>query len=246
MKLLLKLTLKNPLLPMDYRKVIMSYIKSTLSAPLDGKFFNQVYDVPKVRPLTFAVRLPNPNFADNKIILSANRMEVTISTGDQTLGYVFFSALIGQKRKAFKMPLENQMTLSDVTQLRENLSGSDKALVKMLSPLCLREHFKEEKKDIYYSVNSKNFSEKSYEILCRQLKNAGFSDELSEGIRLVPILSKKTVVTHYGSKIECSLGNFVIQAKDKAVINHFLKYGIGSRKSAGFGFAELISDGLEV
>ena len=59
-------------------------------------------------------------------------------------------------------------------------------------------------------------------------------------------MSKKTVVTHYGSKIECSLGNFVIQAKDKAVINHFLKYGIGSRKSAGFGFAELISDGLEV
>ena len=30
MKLLLKFSLKNPLLPMDYRKVLMSYIKSTL------------------------------------------------------------------------------------------------------------------------------------------------------------------------------------------------------------------------
>lgn len=246
MKLLLKFILKNPLLSMEYRRALMSYIKSTLSAPLDGKFYNQVYDVPKVRPFTFAVKLPNPNFADNKIILSENKLEVTISTGDQTLGFVFFSALIGQKRKSFKMPLDNQMTLSDVTQLRENLSGSDKALVKMLSPLCLREHFREQKKDVYYSVNSKNFSEKSSEILCRQLKSAGFSDELSKDVKLIPIMSKKTVVTHYGNKIECSLGNFVIQAKDKAVINHFLKYGIGSRKSEGFGFAELISDGLEV
>lgn len=54
----------------------------------------------------------------------------------------------------------------------------------------------------------------------------------------------KTVVYHYKNYIECSLGTFIISG-DRAVINYLLKSGIGSRKSAGFGFAQLIAEGDE-
>lgn len=38
---------------------------------------------------------------------------------------------------------------------------------------------------------------------------------------------------------------FIIEA-DSTIINYLLKNGIGSRKSAGFGLAELIAEGGEV
>lgn len=53
---------------------------------------------------------------------------------------------------------------------------------------------------------------------------------------------QKTVVKHYNCSIECTLGEFAINA-DKSVINYLLQFGIGSRKSAGFGLAELVAEG---
>ena len=67
---------------------------------------------------------------------------------------------------------------------------------------------------------------------------------LISNFEIKPLNAKKTVVDHYKNYIECSLGSFSINA-DKSVINYLLKSGIGSRKSAGFGFAELLSEGGE-
>lgn len=243
MKLRLKFNLKNPFLPTDYRRIFMSFIKKLISEPEDGKFFERVCNGANTRPFTFAVNLPQPKFEKDKIILSKNELSLTISTGDTFTGYLLYASTIAQKGKPFAMPLGNEMTLCEFSQLSERLSDSDNVLVKMHSPLCLREHFKDKNRDVYYSVDSENFAQKSSEILFGQLKSAGFSDKDAKSVELIPLMSKKTVVTHYKSKIECSIGNFVIKASDKAVINYFLRYGIGSRKSAGFGFAELVSDG---
>lgn len=246
MKLRLKFILKNPSLPTDYRRIFMSFIKKLVSEPEDGKFFGQICNAANTRPFTFAVNLPQPKFENGKILLCKNELILTISTGDKFTGYLLFASALAQRGKPFAMPLDNQMTLRECSQLSEKLSNSDNVLVKMHSPLCLREHFKDKNKDVYYSVDSENFAQKSSEILFGQLKSAGFSDEAAKSVEVIPLMSKKTVVTHYESKIECSVGNFVIKASDKAVINYFLRYGIGSRKSAGFGFAELVSDGKGV
>lgn len=74
--------------------------------------------------------------------------------------------------------------------------------------------------------------------------NSGFDEKLISNFEIKPLNAKKTVVYHYKNYIECSLGSFSINA-DKSVINYLLKSGIGSRKSAGFGFAELLSEGGE-
>ena len=48
----------------------------------------------------------------------------------------------------------------------------------------------------------------------------------------------------YNSSSSFTRTDSIINA-DKSVINYLLKSGIGSRKSAGFGFAELLSEGGE-
>lgn len=241
MRILLKLITENDKLPLDYRRVFISFLKKSLSEIAEGKYYNKYYLNGGRRPFTFAVNLPNPKFSKENIVLNRNEIKLIFSTNDSFTGFVFMSAFLAQKNKKFPMPHNNSMTLVSVSKLSEKTTQSNSVMVKMFSPLCLREHIPAENKDKYYSVKSENFNAECKKIIKTQLILDGFSEKIAESTDIIPIDCKKTVVYHYGNNIECSLGDFVITA-DKSVINYFLKSGIGSRKSAGFGFAELIAE----
>lgn len=243
---LLRFETKNNIIPSDYRSTIMSFFKKSLNSIADGEFKQKYYDNPERRNFTFAVKFPNAKFEKDKIFLDKNQFIVSFSTGNNTLGYIFMAAFIAQKGKEFNAAYDNIYILKSVQKIDGKMATSDSVMVRMLSPLCLREHSKEKNHDTYYSVKSDKFQSKAKELISNQLVDAGFSKNLAENIQIIPADAKKTVVRYYNTFIECSIGNFFIKA-DKAVINYFLKYGIGSRKSAGFGFAELKADGgLEV
>jgi CRISPR-associated endoribonuclease Cas6 len=240
MKILLNFVTKHSKIPIDYRRTILSFFKKALCSIADGKYFEKYYVKNERRPFTFAVRFPKPQFSQNEIILDKNNFKVIFSTGDELAGFVFMSAFLAMKDKSFNMPFENCMTLKSVSRQKDDEVSQELAVIKMLSPLCLREHNTSDNSDIYYSVAAENYSQKACEILCEQLVTHGFSRQLAQNLKILPINSKKTIVKHYGCCIECSLGEFSINA-DKSIINYFLKYGIGSRKSAGFGCAQLVA-----
>lgn len=242
MRILLKFITFYEKLPVDYRRVFLSFFKRCLSEIANGKYYEKYYFSPNRRPFTFAVKLPSPSFSSSEITIGKNEFSLTFSTGDSTAGFVFMSAFIAQKGKRFPAPFGNTYVLESVTRLTDKTVASDSALVKMLSPLCLREHDKVNKRDIYFSSANPNFSEIANRILSQQLIAEGFSQDIASAVALVPVNCKKTVVKHYDCSIECTIGDLIIKA-DKSVINYFLQYGIGSRKSAGFGLAELIAEG---
>lgn len=241
MKFLIESETENPYLPVDFRSTIMSCIKKSLSEVNGGKYYNLFYGSNRRRPFTFAVNLPQAKFSKENIKLGINEFKISFSTGDTKIGFILYSAFIAQKGKKFMMN-QNSFTIKKISKINEKLVKTNSALVKMLSPLCLREHINENNKDIYYSVNSINFKEKFSEIVQNQLIIEGFDKKLISEIKVEPINARKTVVKHYNCYIECSIGEFAIYA-DSNIINHILKYGIGSRKSSGFGFAELIVEG---
>lgn len=249
MKLKLKFQLENSHIPYEYRKAIISFFKDSLSAINDGKYFDVYFSANRRKSWTFAVGLPKATFRKDHIELEKNELTITFSTAtfstaDELTGYIFYSAFIAQKEKARKSnkgyPLyRNSMKLISIQKLPDQTVKTNTALVKMLSPLCLREH--EDQQDTYYSVASKDFASVSNRILARQLESESFSEEMSKEVEIIPINAKKTVVKHYGNYIEVSIGEFLIKG-DKAIINYFLQSGIGSRKSAGFGCLQLISE----
>lgn len=242
MKILLQFSTKNLMFAKDYRRVILSFFKKSLSEAADGKYFEEYYQKPERRNFTFAVNLPSPKFSKSAIELSKNEFRVTFSTADSKTGFIFMSSFIGQLNKQFNAPLENTFFLKSVNQITERTVNTNSALVKMQSPLCIREHSKDDNKDYYLSVADDEFSNKASILVKTQLIADGFDEKFVENFELVPLNAKKTVIFHYGNSIECSLGEFILNA-DKSVINYLLKSGIGSRKSAGFGFAELIAEG---
>lgn len=246
MKTLLKFITSNNKITIEYRKVFLSFFKKALSEIADSKYYEKYYSSSQRRPFTFAVRLPRPTFSKQEISIEKNEFQLIFSTADSMTGFIFMSAFIAQKGKQFNAPFGNIFTLSSVSQIKEKTIVSNSALIKMQSPLCLREHNRASNKDTYISVASNDFAEKSQKILKGQLLSEKISEKLASEVSIVPVNAKKTVVYHYGCAIECSIGEFVINA-DKSIINYFLKSGIGSRKSSGFGCIELIaSDEQEV
>lgn len=241
MKINLQFQLKNNKLPIDYRRVILSFFKKALSEIADGKYYEKYYFKPERRNFSFAVNLPNPKFSKSEITLEENRFRITFSTSDKMTGFVFMSAFIKQKGNNFSAPLGNVFILTNISQIGDKTASSNTALVKMLSPLCIREHSRDENKNSYYSVVSESFEKKANKIIQEQLIESGFDDERVKGFSIKPLNSKKTVVFHYGNYIECSLGEFILNG-DKAIINYLLQSGIGSRKSAGFGLPILVAE----
>lgn len=241
MKINLQFQLKNNKLPIDYRRVILSFFKKALSEIADGKYYEKYYFKPERRNFSFAVNLPNPKFSKSEITLGKNEFRITFSTSDKMTGFVFMSAFIKQKGNNFSAPLGNVFILTNISQIGDKTASSSTAIVKMLSPLCIREHSRDENKNSYYSVASESFEKKANKIIQEQLIESGFDDERVKGFSIKPLNSKKTVVFHYGNYIECSLGEFVLNG-DKAIINYLLQSGIGSRKSAGFGLPILVAE----
>lgn len=234
----MKFELENNQIPVEYRRCILSFFKKSLSEIENQKYYHKYYFNKSRRPFTFAVGLPNPVFSEKSIKLSNNEMTLTFSTGDELTGYVFYSAFIAMKQKKFSLK-NNSLKLVSIRKIYDPSVISDSALVRMMSPLCLRKHV--ENGDMYVSVSSDLFENDAKEIIECQLLSEGFNEELSKSFCIIPVNTKKTVVQHYNSFIECSLGDFAIKG-DKAVINYLLKNGMGSRKSAGFGCIKLISE----
>ena len=239
MEISLKFVLENKIFPLDYRKTFISFFKESLSVFGTGKWGKKLYVDNNRKPFTFAINLPNPKFSKECITLEKPEIELTFSTSDNYLGYIFMCAFEVKVNKPFPIAFGNKLILKRVLVSRSKHITGEKAIVKMWSPLCLREHNKERNEDIYYSVASENFGIKSKEIIKEQLISDGFPENLASNIEITPIHCKKTVVLHYGTYIECSLGVFEINA-DNTTLNHLLQNGIGSRKSAGFGFPKLI------
>lgn len=241
MKILMQFLLKHNKLPLDYRRVILSFFKRSLSEIAEGKYYEKYYFTPERRNFTFAVNLPAPKFSKTEIELAKNEIRLTFSTADSTTGYIFMSAFIKQKGKELPAPLSNTLKLINIKQLPEKTTTSSSVLVKMLSPLCLRQHNPDDNSDKYISVAYPDFSCIAVDIIQKQLIASGFDEKLVSNFSISPLNAKKTVVYHYKNYIECSVGDFIISA-DKAILNYLIKSGIGSRKSAGFGFLQLIAE----
>lgn len=232
--------LKSETLPIDYRRCILSFIKKCLSTANEGRYFDDYYGPSKDKPFCFSVVFGNPTFTKDYITVNEKRLRLIISTADTKTGFILFSAVAAYKGRQFNLPCENSMRLIRIRQLNEHLVTGNAILVKMLEPLCIRSHNRDNNRDWYYSCKQGvDFEREAAVVIKNQLIQAGFSEDIS-AVRVSPINARTIVVKHYSANIECSVGEFMLQG-DRTVLDYLLKSGMGSRKSSGFGVAQLIA-----
>ncbi|SDP18892.1 CRISPR-associated endoribonuclease Cas6 [Clostridium gasigenes] len=240
MRFKIELELKSERLLLDYRPAIISLFKHSLTIYEDGKHFSSYYEIGKDKMFTFAVGIPNSKFTKELILVPDKKINIVFSTGNIGTGIVFFNALSIQKNKPYPLANENTMTIKNIIIEKEYPIITDTIDVIFKSPLCVREHNKENNKDTYYSYEKDGFNEAFKNVLKSQIdKSKMLSMSILDDFQITPIRCKKTVVRHHSQFVEATVGSFKFTG-NVALLSFLYTNGIGSRKSSGFGLFEIV------
>lgn len=246
MRFSLTLELKEASFPIEYRAVILSYIKNAISKCNNGKYYDKFFKNTNQKDYCFSVVLPKSKFNKEKIELENKEIRIFFSTGNsEKTGLILFNAFIAQKNKVYPLPNSNSMILKSISTQKKELISNSRVIFKTTigSGICVREHDRNNNKDKYYVYSDNEFRDKIKSVVMNQVIKAGFTKKEANKIRINPIKCKKVVAKHYRRYIDITTGIFEIQGNNE-ILQYFYNEGIGSRKSAGFGMVDLVTQDL--
>lgn len=239
MRLKMAFHLKKPELDSEYRRAFLSLLKNSFqqaSPEVYEKFYGS--GVP-MKPFTFGVYLPNPEFKGHTIHLKSTEITLNFSTCLSDLGIYFYNSLIRGKRRFVPYPLsgDNEMTLGRISLQKEKQIKSSEAVFKTLSPFLARLHHKEDNADEYLTKANELFvpqMEENIRVMVEVLLGR------KERVEFMPVLLSDAIpIKHFGLLVDGTTGIFKLTGHPE-VLDFIYKVGIGSRRSEGFGMLELV------
>lgn len=234
--------LKKEQIPQNYRPVFLSFLKNALTRYQNGALYDTYYGSPKEKPFTFSISFGPCRFADEEILLPDKQLRFHFSTSDALTGIHFYNALRSQKGTPFALPLENAMTLTGFYMEPDEVISQNRLEVNFTAPLCVRLHDRDSNKDTYLTYQDDNFSRELTAILAYQLQAAPELARKLSTFSIKPIKARTVMVKHYEHSIPCSLGLFLLEG-DIQLLTQLYLTGLGSRKSSGFGYFNIIKQG---
>ena len=237
MRFKLNFKLENEILPLQYRKSIISFIKLSLSE-YNEQYYKKYYNNKDtiIKPYTFAVFFHNPKFEEDKISIKEKRLELNISIADYKTSIIFYNAFNHQKNKKFSLD-KNSLTLENINMLLEKTIDSEEITIKFMSPLVVRNHSRDN--DYYYSFNDQEFNKILKVNIKQELRITDIPEKLVDNLEINAIKAKKVIVKFYEKKIETSTGIFRIYG-DRRLLKYLYDAGIGSKRSSGFGMFQIM------
>ena len=230
----IELELKEKILPLDYRRNFISFFKKIL-ADYNQELKNLIYNKSDLKNFTYSLYLPIEKIEEEKIFLKFYRIKLFLSTEDIMLSLHFLNAFLEAKSKKIYLNSENLIEIIKIKKIQEKEIKDNYSTFKILSPIVIREHTRE--KDFYHLLDEKGIKVLKKNIIFNLKDN--FPISYLEEIEIIPIETKKTVVSFYGLKMQVTLGVIGIRA-NKKILTHFYKCGLGSKRSAGFSMLDLI------
>lgn len=222
--------LEKPVMCLDYRRIVLSWLKQCLTNCNQGKYFDRYYQGTVQKNYAFTVIMQKPQFTKDRIYLEEPSIKILFSAYDDRLqtGLVFFSAFLGMKNKKFPLPEGNVMTLKTVRRMNEVLITESTVYFQTClgNGLCIREHNRETNRDRFVTSEDVDFREKALAILKTQAKLAGYPEHMLETMDIEPIRCKKVVVFFYKRYVDTTVGIFRMKG-EPSVLQFFLCGGDG-------------------
>lgn len=228
----IEMSLENCAINLDWRRSMLSYIKNLLEKEWP-EYFEDSYGQGRtgMKKMNFWGALPGPRFEKDRIILSEKRFRLYISSSDNKLLLHLHNAILKYGSQPYPIGFGNTMVVKGARIVHTKPIESEEIIVKMISPLVVRRHNRDEK-DRYFLPNEEGFEE-----------NVVYSMQTRFGTEDVPtiepIKTKKVIVKAYGTTIPASLGIFKITG-NKRYLNELYLDGAGAKSSGGFGKFEII------
>lgn len=215
----------------DYKRSIVSMKKSIL-----GKEGREIfYGEHKKRGMTFSPFIKVEKIANNRIRLKDNELKIFISVEDIRDGWLLLNSFKKSKGKKYKFG-DNEIEIIDVKSNKEEVIENEIAILKILSPIVIRENI-DSKKEWYHELN-----EKGIDVLKANVRHQlryDFPESELDRLEIQGLKTKKTVIHNYGIKYPATLGTIMLKGSSR-VLNKIYRGGLGSKVSLGHGMLKLI------
>lgn len=235
-------------LPIEYRKLVLSYIKNALSKSSNGDLLDRYYTNTQTKDFTWTLIVNKPVFEVGKMKFEYSRFSIIFSTDDRKqTGFLLMIAFLNQKYVRYPVGDNNFITLKNVQQLKQKeIKGTTCRFITMPgSSIVVREHDKASNRDKYYSCEDDNYRLKLEASLRYQAESGGFPSELVSDIKVDHISGHKVVIRNYGIYLDATIGGFVLSANER-ILQFFYQNGICSRRSMGFGMVDIVEGDEEI
>lgn len=154
MRYKLSFKIENERFPLQYHKVLLSFIKYSLSQYSEEyykKLYNQKDNI--IKPYTYSVYFNSPKFDSENIIIQNKNFDMYFSVADYTLAIILYNSFNNQRNKSFSLN-KNSITLYDITFIPEKNILGNSVIIKFMSPLVVRDRNRDTRKDYYYSYGA--------------------------------------------------------------------------------------------
>ncbi len=241
MRYRVEIKLDNDTIPKDKNKMILYLLKHCFSK-YNEEFYKKLYEdnLTNKKDFTFSLFMNNCKFERDIIIVPDKKIYLNFSTYDVEEGIYFYNAILKNKNKQIPILSNNNMSISKIILVRENIITSEEIIAKVLSPIIVRSHTGDNKTTYFYSLNE----EKGIHILKQNLKYSlmhkfgeSYKEEI-ENIEIKVICNKEVKVKNYGIVVLGNLCKIKIHGKP-FLLEYIYKAGIGSKTNSGFGMLEI-------
>lgn len=229
-QILMTMRAESDRLTADYNSSMLSFIKAAVHA-YDSAIYEEWYGKSTVmrKMYTYSVSLSRPKFEKDYIKLADTLFKVYISTYDMGEYITLYNALNAMRKKKYSFK-DNTVQLEDISAINVPMISSDSVIVKADSPIIARKHT-DDNKDVFLSYSDEEFNQAILNTIESAVKDKPIR---TAGFSIQPVEAKKTVIYHYGMRINANIGSYRITGTPE-LLNFLLLSGIGSATNSGHG-----------
>lgn len=234
-QILLTMIAENEQIPIEYNSAILSYIKSAIQS-YSSEIYEQWYGKNSVKrkTYTYSVSFSRPQFSENFITVEDTKFKLYLSCYDLGEFITLYNAFL--KKRGELYPLKNNsITLDNLALMNIPYISGNSVMIKVDSPIIARNHTNDNK-DKFFVFNDESFYSSILNTVKNSIKNTCID---ISGFSLTPVDAKKTVIHHYGMRINANIGTYCLTGSPE-LLNYLLLSGIGSATNSGHGKFHII------
>jgi CRISPR-associated endoribonuclease Cas6 len=254
LKLILKQSRPNQLIPINYQYAISSFIYNTIETS-DSKYSKWLHEngyqsgSKKFKLFTFSMlNIPKRNVEFNKLRILSDSMELTVSMiSNKTVEHFIIGMFENKKMNIYDMESEAEFQIKTVEMIPEP-EFTEKAILKTISPIVLtkRTIYNGKESSYYMSPEDEDYGSYFFNNIKEKYKSftgEDNSDLMLKNFKLVGDCRRKLIRIKENKSEVTDVRGYIFKFSlegDRELIRFSYESGFGKQCSMGFGCVQVV------
>lgn len=242
MRITVEILLDRDRIDKDKNRTILHILK-LLMEKSSNDMYRKLYEenIAKTKDLNFSVYMGRgAKFLRDEILVPSQKLLVNFSTYDPGVSIALYNSFV--EFRGLEIPIkDNVFNIGKIILHEAKPITSNRIKFKTASPIVVREHRGDNKKTYYHDLSTSEGQEVFKLNLRYQIRDKfpEVEEESLDSIGVRVLETRLTLVKFYNIVIPSNLATIEI-ATEPYILDYLYLSGIGSKKSSGFGFVNIV------